>query len=56
MPEPNKMNLEAKLYFNSLPPVLQEQLMQSSAELNTKEDLMRYCSNVLGQDSPGKKS
>lgn len=56
MPEPSKMNLEAKLYFNSLPPVLQEQLMQSSAELNTKEDLMRSCSNVLGQDSPGKQS
>ena len=24
MPEPSKMNLEAKLYFNSLPPVLQD--------------------------------
>lgn len=52
MPEPSKMDMDAKLYFNSLPPVLQEQLMQSSAELNTKEDLMRYCSNVLGQNAP----
>ncbi len=53
MPDPNKMDTEAKLYFNSLPPVLQEQLMQSSAELNTKEDLMRYCSNALGKDALG---
>ena len=52
MPEPSKMDLEARLYFNSLPPVLQEQLMQSSAELNTKEDLMRYCSNALGKEAP----
>ncbi len=53
MPDPNKMDTETKLYFNSLPPVLQEQLMQSSAELNTKEDLMRYCSNALGKDALG---
>lgn len=53
MPESNKMDMEAKRYFNSLPPVLQEQLMQSSAELNTKEDLMRYCSNALGKDTFG---
>lgn len=52
MPEPSKMDLEAKLYFNSLPPVLQEQLMQSAADLHTKEDLMRYCSNVLGREAP----
>ena len=52
MQEPSKMDLEARLYFNSLPPVLQEQLMQSSAELNTKEDLMRYCSNALGKEAP----
>ena len=42
----------AKLYFNSLPPILQEQLMQSTAELNTKEDLMRYCANALGRELP----
>ena len=51
MPEPSKMDLEAKLYFQSLPPALQEQLMQSTAELNTKEDLMRYCANALGRDA-----
>lgn len=55
MPEPEKMDMEAKQYFNSLPPVLQEQLMQSSAQLNTKEDLMRYCNNILGNHSPGVK-
>lgn len=48
MPEPSKMDLEAKLYFQSLPPALQEQLMQSAADLNTKEDLVRYCTNLLG--------
>ena len=41
MPDPSKMDMEAKLYFNSLPPILQEQLMQSTAGLNTKEDLVR---------------
>ena len=49
MPEPSKMDMEAKQYFNSLPPALQEQLMQSAADLNTKEDLMRYCTNLLGE-------
>lgn len=53
MPEQSKMDLEAKLYFNSLPPALQEQLMQSAADLTTKEDLMRYCSNLLGDRAPG---
>lgn len=52
MKEPVAMDQEAKQYFNSLPPILQEQLMQSSASLHTKEDLMRYCSNVLGKDAP----
>ena len=49
MPEPSKMDMEAKQYFNSLPPALQEQLMQSAADLNTKEDLMRYCTNSAGR-------
>ena len=48
------MDEEAKRYFNSLPPMLQEQLMQSTADLNTKEDLMRYCSNALGNNARGK--
>ncbi len=52
MPEPSKMDMEAKQYFNSLPPALQEQLMQSAADLNTKEDLMRYCTNLLGEHAP----
>ena len=48
MPKLSSMDQEAKQYFDSLPPVLQEQLMQSTADLNTKEHLMRYCSNALG--------
>ena len=43
MPEPSKMDMEAKQYFNSLPPALQEQLMQSAADQNRREALMRYC-------------
>ena len=49
MPDPSKMDMEAKLYFNSLPPILQEQLMQSTAELNTKEDLVPHCAHPLGR-------
>lgn len=48
MPDLRNMDQEARSYFNALPPLLQEQLMQSTADLNTKEDLMRYCSNALG--------
>ena len=51
MPDPSKMDMEAKLYFNSLPPILQQHLRQSPAELNTKEDQMRYCANALGRDA-----
>lgn len=56
MPEPAKMDLEAKLYFNSLPPYIQEQLMQSAAPLNTREDLVRYCRNLLGEAPPPARS
>ena len=34
MPKLSSMDQEAKQYFDSLPPVLQEQLMQSTAALN----------------------
>lgn len=52
MPNLSKMDAEAKQYFDSLPPLLQEQVMQSTADLNTKEDLMRYCGNALGNGRP----
>lgn len=51
MPNLSKMDMEAKQYFDSLPPLLQEQVMQSTADLTTKEDLMRYCTNALGRES-----
>lgn len=54
MPNLSKMDTEAKQYFNSLPPLLQEQVMQSTADLNTKEDLMRYCTNVLDREASEK--
>lgn len=56
MPGLNEMDREAKQYFDSLPPVLQEQVMQSTARFSTKEDLMRYCSNALGKDAPSYES
>lgn len=45
-----KMDSGAKAYFESLPAVLQEQIMQSGAEMTTKEQLESYCKNVLHQD------
>lgn len=42
-----KMEESAKAYFNSLPAVLQEQIVQSGAEMTTKEQLERYCKNAL---------
>ena len=54
MPEPSKMDMEAKQYFNSLPPALQEQLMQSAADLNKKGALMRYCPTRRGEHAPAR--
>ena len=52
MPEPSKMDMEAKQYFNSLPPALQEQLMQSTADRTKREDLMRFTTHLLGEPPP----
>ncbi len=56
MPHPSKMDKEAQAYFNALPPALQEQLMQSAADLTTKEELRRYCTNLLGRAIPDPES
>ncbi len=43
-----KMDQSAREYFDSLPPTLQEQLMQCGVTMTTKEQLETYCKNALG--------
>ncbi len=38
---------QAQAYFDSLPAVLQAQIVQSGVKLETKEDLEKYCKNAL---------
>lgn len=38
---------DAKAYFDSLPPMLQETVMQSGAKLTTKEELESFCKNTM---------
>lgn len=38
---------DAKAYFDSLPPMLQETVMQSGAKLTSKADLESFCKNTL---------
>ncbi len=44
-----KMDQSAREYFDSLPPLLQEQLTQSGVVMTTKEQLEAYCKNILGE-------
>lgn len=46
-----QMDQDARAYFNSLPPTLQEQLTQSGVKMTTKEQLESYCKNMLGQNA-----
>ena len=41
------MDLQARTYFDSLPQVLKEQIVQSGVQLNTREELEAYCKNAL---------
>lgn len=41
------MDRAAQAYFNTLPVMLQEQIMQSGAKLCTKGQLENYCKNSL---------
>ncbi len=43
-----QMDQSARAYFDSLPPALQEQLMQSGVKMTTKEQMETYCKNTLG--------
>ncbi len=42
-----KMDQSAREYFDSLPPMLQEQVMQSGVTMTTKEQLETYCRNTM---------
>jgi hypothetical protein len=44
----NKLTPEAKEYFDSLPMLLQESIMQQSVDMNTKEDLENFFAHVYG--------
>ncbi len=41
------MDRSAQAYFNTLPVMLQEQIIQSGAKLVTKSQLESYCKNSL---------
>ena len=47
MPDCSKLDQSAQAYFNSLPTVFQEQIMQSGVEVTSKEDLERVYQNLL---------
>ncbi len=42
-----RMNAEARAYFDSLPPTLQETVMQSGVTMTTREQLETFCTNML---------
>lgn len=45
-----KMDREAREYFDSLPAALQEQLMQCGVTMTTREQMETYCNNVLSSN------
>ena len=46
-----KLEPAALEYFESLPELLQEQLVESGVNLTTLEELQNYCKNVLKSDT-----
>ena len=42
----DKLALDARHYFDSLPLFLKESLIQTGVELTTKEELINFCENV----------
>lgn len=44
-----KFDSEMREYFNSLPPLIQEDLMQSDAAVNGKDDLQRLAEQMMQQ-------
>lgn len=50
----NLLDSQAQAYFNSLPALLQTQIIESGVKLKTKEDLEQFYRNALGQPLPPK--
>ena len=48
----SKLDAAAKAYFDSLTPAMKESIMQTGADLCTKNDLERYVQNSLA-GAPG---
>ncbi len=46
--ENHGFDLQAQAYFDSLPPLLQTQIVQSGVKLHTREELEQYCRNAFG--------
>lgn len=47
-----KMTASARDYFNSLPPALQESIMQSGVTMTTRDQLETFCKNTLQSHCP----
>lgn len=47
----DRMDQSARAYFDSLPAVLQEQIIQCGVTMTTKEQLETYCTNTLKSQS-----
>ena len=50
--ELEKLNPEAKAFFDSLTPAMKESIMQTGVKLSTKNDLERFVQNSLS-GAPG---
>ena len=45
-----QMDPETRAYFNTLPPMVQEDLIQSNAQFSCKEELQRFAEQLLQRD------
>ena len=48
--DPKQFNEETRKYFNSLPPMIQEDLIQSNVQTSGKEELQRIAEHLLQRD------
>ena len=45
----SKLEPDAKAYFETLPSLLQENLIQTGVDLRTKAELEQYCDSILSK-------
>jgi len=45
--DPRKLDAETREYFNSLPPMVQEDLLQTGAQFSSREELQRVVEQLL---------